>query len=325
MWYICQKLSVMGKFLYIFITLLLFETASARDFKGYLPDIPKFTSEVWDFSNAETIGRPAATYVCYGDTLVSEEILGRTYWHKVDGDTSFLIQEDTQLLRLKFTGPLVSGFATHTATGYETDYTARGKYSRTFKVAEQGSQHVSAVRRGIVITPSGDSIPAIAVAETRRYLASLSPEERDFPLDADMDSLDRFETTVYRWFVPGDRLPVAVGMETRSFEYGGETSQETKGCLVYLDGTAKGSESECYVWSIMTESVLTLVAQIESGTSVTGTVTVITDDGLPHLSETVVLADGESRDIDLRSLPYGRYVVTSRFCGKETTFYIKSE
>lgn len=305
----------------IILALTTIVPAGAREWRlerGVTP--VRVEAAEWDMSGGEALPRDMAViYKAYGDSLVCESADGRRRWFRVDGDSATYILEESRLATVRPTAPLPTAALGDTRHVGDCDFEARGSYSRTFKLAEQGRYETREVGRGRLVVAPGDTLPGVrAISECRSFTAKISADDITLPLDAVADSLERYEIVTTRWFADGTSLPVAVQTEVTVSDAAGHCRDGYNRTRVidaaeYAAVRARVSESRDDVSRRLaeakvsvTDGMMTIAADISGWL----TVDVSTPGGVNWLRYTVDSCAGAPIELDVTTLPHGRYIVT---------------
>lgn len=280
----------------------------------------KVEAAVWDMSGGEELSRQEAlTLRCYGDSLVSESADGRRRWFERRGDSTLFVVEESRLATIRPTRPPVTAALGDSRLAGDYEFEARGSYSRTFKLAEQGRYETREVRRGQLVVAQCDTLRGIrAIAERRTFTAKIAAEEPEMPLDAVADSLECYEIATTRWYADGTSMPVAVQTEvTVSDATGGGRDGYSRAWVI--GGTELKAVKERQRDSRDDAARRLAEARVSAGNGVMTisgdidgelTVDISTPGGVNWLQRTVAVDDSGATEIATGSLPHGQYVVT---------------
>ena len=295
--------------------------AGAQEWRLERSVVPvKVDAAIWDMSGGDELSRhEALTYKFYGDTLVRETAEGRRRWFERRGESTLFILEESRLATIRPTvAPATAALGDCRLCG-DCDFEARGSYSRTFKLAEQGRYETREVRRGRLVVAQGDTLDGVrAIAERRCFTAKIAADEPVMPLDAVADSLDRYEIVTTRWFADGVTMPVAVQTEVTVSDTEGRNHDSHSrawviGAAEYETVKSRVRDSREDVVRRLAEAKVTVgdgTMTIKADIGGRLTVDISTPGGVNMLQRTVT-ADGSGVTvITTGALPHGQYVVT---------------
>lgn len=159
---------------------------------------------VWNLSDAARTDRAGASYIIYGDTLVSETVDGLRRWYALTDEGRFFIREESRSFYIVPDSVMTCG------TGAECEFTASGLLDNIFPLSRRGTHSCEGPFEGKIVVTTNDTIPARMMVERFEYEEKVSPTFEGFiPADS-LKKFSRHSVALYRWFVPGRQLPVAV-------------------------------------------------------------------------------------------------------------------
>lgn len=194
---------------------LLPAAARERNLSCEITPIPQdhiTESDTWDFSFQRILSDDSPTVMTlHGDSLLSESLPDLQHWFGIRGDSllefgeetrSYMIYPDT--LTQAFCFPLSAGDAV-------TDsYRGSGRIYSRYPMAEHGTYITEVGKTGKLILAPGDTIGNVTVTRQSRSVLrgiNLAASAID---SLPADSLESYGITFYRWYAPGDPLPLAI-------------------------------------------------------------------------------------------------------------------
>lgn len=196
---------------------LITATAIERKLSIEISPVPQekiIESDLWDFSFQRILSEDAPTVITIiGDSLMSEALPDLQHWFGVKGNSlidfgeenrTYMVYPDSLPVMFRF--PLTPGVAV------SDDYNGRGRIYSRYPMAERGIYSAEVGKKGSLILAAGDTVGNVTVTrQSRSVLRGIN--QNAGAIDAlPPDSLQRYEISFYRWYVPADPLPVAVMM-----------------------------------------------------------------------------------------------------------------
>lgn len=168
------------------------------------------TAELWDLSQTWETDAAGVRYKLFGDTLLSEAIDGSRRWYGIaDGSVLFIREESTSMYALPDSMLPSSAFGCGGQAG-KFALRERGLQDNLYDLSRLGDYETVLPVHGRIVTNAGDTITASMTVERESYYEKISPLYEILRPDDNTDSLTRRDVVVYRWFVAGERTPVAV-------------------------------------------------------------------------------------------------------------------
>ncbi len=176
---------------------------------------------VWDLSLHTKAGIPAAIMKTFGDTLLSETVLGQRRWYSLKQNSCRLIKEEsryhyllpdstTKTLSVAVAPDISSSKALQT----ESPYLVTGLHTLTFPIIRRGRCVSDGPVRGRLVVAEGDTIAAYMTRETMKYAERVFPDTLGTMPEEMADTLRHITVTRWRWYTHGN-VPVAVQTQIR--------------------------------------------------------------------------------------------------------------
>ena len=176
---------------------------------------------VWDLSQQTKAGIPAAIVKAFGDTLLSETVLGQRRWYSLKPDSCCLIKEESRYhyllpdsLAETFTVAVAPDISSSKALQTESPYFVTGLHTLTFPIIRRGRCVSDGPVKGRLIVAEGDTIPAYMTRETLKYAERIFPDTLETMTEERADTLRHTTVTRWRWYTHGN-VPVAVQTQVR--------------------------------------------------------------------------------------------------------------
>lgn len=305
----------------IIFSLVAVFAAGAQEWRLERGVVPvKVDAAVWDMSGGDELPRhEALTYKFYGDTLVRETAEGRRRWFERRGDSTLFVLEESRLATIRPTVAPATAALGDSRLCDDCDFEARGSYSHTFRLAEQGRYETREAGRGRLVVAQGDTLDGVrAIAERRCFTAKIAAEDPVMPLDAVADTLEQYEIVTTRWFADGVAMPVAVQTEVTVSDADGRGHDSHSrawviGAAEYETVKSRVRESREDVGRRLAEAKVTAGDGTMTITGdITGrlTIDISTPGGVNMLQRTVTTDGSGVTEIATGALPHGQYVVT---------------
>lgn len=205
-------------------------------------DIGGASDLLWDLSDNWEEDPYSASYILYGDTLLSETVDGQRRWYVTLRDSVLLVREESLLHRSLPGDPLPTN-AIHAGQPPVTSachpYTASGIDSRDFSVSREGTYSSVPAVRGRLVTAPGDTLDVFMTVEETVFREEWGGAGTEAATTATSDPTVTRSFRRYRWFpASGSPLPVAIQTE-ESATVDGET--ETARYAHVIDPSESGT------------------------------------------------------------------------------------
>ena len=171
---------------------------------------------VWDLSQQTKAGIPAAIVKAFGDTLLSETVLGQRRWYSLKQDSCCLIKEESRYhyllpdsLAETFTVAVATDISSSKALQTESPYLVTGLHTLTFPIIRRGRCVSDGPVKGRLVVADGDTIAAYMTRETLKYAERVFPDTLGAMPEEVADTLKHITVTRWRWYTHGN-VPVAV-------------------------------------------------------------------------------------------------------------------
>lgn len=171
---------------------------------------------VWDLSQQTKAGIPAAIMKAFGDTLLSETVLGQRRWYSLKQDSCCLIKEESRYhyllpdsLAETFTVAVAPDIPSSKALQTESPYLVTGLHTLTFPIIRRGRCVSDSPVKGRLVVAEGDTIAAYMTRETLKYAERVFPDTLGAMPEEMADTLRHTTVTRWRWYTHGN-VPVAV-------------------------------------------------------------------------------------------------------------------
>ncbi len=288
-----------------------------------IEDICSTPDPLWDLSDNWEESPYSASYILYGDTLLSETVDGQRRWYAMRRDSVLLVREESLLHRSVPGNPPPTN-AIHAGqppvTSAAHPYTASGTDSRDFNVRREGTYGSIPAVRGRLVTAPGDTLDVFMTVEETVFLEDWTESGTEAATTVPKDPTFTHSFRRYRWFpASGGPLPVAIQTE-ESATVDGETA--TVRYAHVIDPSESGSMKtrgkddpvEPDVERILSEAVIECSGgeiTITTGSTATAAirVSVASEGGMAfHSGEATLSADTPVR-IPCGSFHPGRYIV----------------
>ncbi|MDE6267049.1 MAG: hypothetical protein K2M07_06860 [Muribaculaceae bacterium] len=262
-------------------------------------------ADIWDFSRGEAID-DGPIYRSYGDTLLTEYFDGNRYWYRFQSDSAFYIGEESRLIKVVPQDTiLTAAFGNHSLFGNKEEH-GRGTFCRHIALGTTGEYKTMPPVYGKIVLAEGDSLPAIAVQERRKYNEWIGSDS--------LPGLSR-EVIRTRWFIEGVRLPVALqitditGDSTRIINsYTVAYTVETDDLESVIPEKLKEERALRNAAINVENGRITVQGSFPAGTGLTISIAGIMGNGL--LQRQVETNDAGECTILLPSLSQGQYMLT---------------
>lgn len=176
---------------------------------------------VWDLSQQTKTGIPGAIVKAFGDTLLSETVLGQRRWYSLKPDSCCLIKEESRYhyllpdsLAETFTVAVAPNISSSKALQTESPYLVTGLHTLTFPIIRRGRCVSDGPVKGRLVVAEGDTIAAYLTRETLKYAERVFPDTLGTMPEEMADSLRHITVTRWRWYTHGN-VPVAVQTQIR--------------------------------------------------------------------------------------------------------------
>lgn len=176
---------------------------------------------VWDLSQQTKGGIPAAIMKAFGDTLLSETVLGQRRWYSLKQDSCRLIKEESRYhyllpdsLAETFTVAVAPDISSSKALQTESPYLVTGLHTLTFPIIRRGRCVSDGPIKGRLVVVEGDTIAAYMTRETLKYAERVFPDTLGTMPEEMADTLRHITVTRWRWYTHGN-VPVAVQTQIR--------------------------------------------------------------------------------------------------------------
>lgn len=176
---------------------------------------------VWDLSQQTKTGIPGAIVKAFGDTLLSETVLGQRRWYSLKQDSCCLIKEESRYhyllpdsLAETFTVAVAPNISSSKALQTESPYLVTGLHTLTFPIIRRGLCVSDGPAKGRLVVADGDTIAAYLTRETLKYAERVFPDTLGAMPEEMADSLRHITVTRWRWYTHGN-VPVAVQTQIR--------------------------------------------------------------------------------------------------------------
>ena len=178
-------------------------------------------SNIWEFSQeSSTSGMTYPFYRQYGDSLITEIWQNNRQWYTIKGDSAMYVGEETRFHKAFYETPIPTSAFGNIWLADDRAADARGRYYHTIELGQEGTYTSSLPVKGKIFF--GETvIPAVAVTEIRKFTSHIGPDS------ITICSIGTKEVSRTRWFVDGDRLPVAMQITEKDFIQDKEISSET--------------------------------------------------------------------------------------------------
>lgn len=314
--------------------------AEARDFVRRGPGIEVVDetgtdARVWNLGNTYELDarerRAAPRYLAVSSTdslgqhiCLSEIIEGRRMRYILDGLTVSWQGEETSQMIVCPPSPLPSmAFAgSHAGTNGTNGiqeaktYHSTGHYGQSVTIGQDGVYSSRLTGDGLIVMGT-DTLPGRMTTEKREYTMALSVIKSDSGTDSAAQSPARkYVWRRHRWFVDGEKLPVAVQTDARVLDASNGKTLRNRSVLYTVDSPElameKSENRKGEKGKIQDETEVEWEGDrivIRTGTGGDVVIGITTPDGLPCLTRTARLQPGEPFGISVPELsPDRKYI-----------------
>ena len=191
-----------------------------------IEDVILKANTVWDLSDNWKEEEYCASYILYGDTLLSETVDGNRRWYNIGRDTVTLVREVALLQRCIPDPPLPTN-AIYTGkppvSTERLDYFASGQENRDFLLSRNGGYSSIPAIPGLLVLAPGDTIEAVMTVEEIIFEEHVAPEHTDNAANPAGTQVFRR----YRWF-PGQMSSMPVAIQTEETLTRGEDTETVR-------------------------------------------------------------------------------------------------
>ncbi len=175
-------------------------------------------NQVWDFSNATILdGNMNITVKEVFKDSVYHEIRNRTFYkYSLRNDTLYWHGLENRLTNVNdANGVAVMKYPFVLGDSLAGSYCLTGEYSKSTSYIEKGIMIHVADATGRIIMPHGVIDDVLRVKGCRKFVAMVSDTISIELLHASSDTLPQVEETIYRWYSPQYKYPVAECVDYR--------------------------------------------------------------------------------------------------------------
>jgi len=274
--------------------------------------MPDVDSKVWDFSSAETTNEKKG-YLMFWEVSDSMQV----WYERADRynitfycqnrDTTFFLGMNSRLFEVISQRPVayfIKGMPS------SMPFTAKGEYSVTRPVREEGELSWVPETPGTIVLSPGVSLPARMSRERIDFVARIGWNADSTITAAEADTLPHYSLSIYRWMIEGRKWPAAVMTVTEEKDGSGRVleSSEVAYCMDCKSiGQAQTAEPKNIEVNIHKGG---FTFRLPEGFKPTeAEIAVTTSGGILYHSAVISLQAGETFNMSLPDLPDGQYIV----------------
>lgn len=275
---------------------------------------------IWNLSQKIGENSEFAIYKQFGDTLLSETLRNNRRWYRTSCDSTFFIREESDSYFILPAQKNPASVLCHKEILEKGVYESTGKQYSMFFISRKGSYRCEGPVKGRIITTHNDTLSAFMTSEYEEYVEKTSPIydtllPNDYP-----DSLTQRSVTLFRWFLPGRKIPVAVQCDISERLPGMQPSNQSFAYISDLNSICnKGTNSDEFFRKILSNASVNyengaVTIHINSDIKINLNISILSEGGISyyHSDHSVYLVN--EIKIPAGNLPHGRnYIIL--LCG----------